>query len=220
MMVAYAQTYPAGESITTLTLAYNPSPTMPCSGTLDVGYEGFSPPVSHLRLSWTGEARVLRGGVPLTSGSLVTIETLEVEIISGPVTFSLSDDVNYFLVASSVRGVLIYPEFDILKSTRFYQRLVIGAAQFAKVSTSIVVDGDRLTFTNFFASARMPDTFWLSANKYLITGAIIMLASLSILFALGVKPSRQEADYVNTMRLVSVAGKRSNRGKYRNKPRE
>jgi len=215
MMEYYKEAEP-GESITSLILEYDEA-----AGMLTVGYSGYKPHIGHLVLSWdNNDVFVYRGINRITSGSpVISGEELRVEHNNnGSVTFFLSDDKNYFLTGGSIRGSIF--SHDVAVDKELYQRLITGAAEFVKASASLTIGGTRLEFTNLFTTIRLPDTFWLGTEGYVITGAILMLGSLAALFIKGVKPVQQEANYEKAIRKMTKASRRSGNNRFREKPRE
>ncbi|MCL2151541.1 MAG: hypothetical protein FWH57_01055 [Oscillospiraceae bacterium] len=229
LMAAYRLTE-AGKSITALDLVYDADSAT--SGKLAIGYLGYDPKLPELLLNWDNNAvkvyRQYSGGVysqEITSGDSVGMGgTFYVQIDQNnvnPVTFELSDELNYFLIGGSIRGAYLSANDDEKNpDLKIFQHLITGTAEFVKLKASLTVGNGKLGFRNLFTTIELPRTFGFGSDLYLITGAMLILASLSLFFAHSVRPVRQGINDESRARLLSLIGKRTRKRWYICRKRE
>ena len=194
------------------------------AGELSINYKSKNAvkPSHKLELSWTGSAEVTVNGNDVADGITSVMVNYDDEILVSKlgedVVFTIIDPINY-LVQKSIKGSLLSQVDGAVGGHKSNQALITGVSEFIQLTASVSVNEYELKFTNYFFSYELPRTIGLGLNKFLITGAILTLASAAVLFTKGVRPIR-EGMQDSKARLLSLVGRRTGRNRRRGRKRE
>ena len=226
MMKEYNEgTGAAGESISKLGLRFDP--LSDASGNLVIEYTGYRPqPINNelgsvryglsdnaLELTWEGKATVqVNENTPVDEGPVQAREgdVILVTGITSGVTFTVIDNV-LSLARGSVNGNAMGSlGYALSEAPKDIQNIILGTAQFMKISATLSVGSDALEFTNTYSTVfAFPETSGISAGLFYVAGTVSIIIAAVAIFAGSIKPLKPATRSADVSRFMPRIEKRS-----------